>query len=148
MDLPGHVATVDALRARPFPAREERSGAVESGPGYHIADLRIGEDFWDADGDPADRRQAEDDMEAECQALVEVFTERWGVPETVDLAAHLERLVDGEPVPRPLRTLCNYAHEAWAWRVDGRWIGVCVGQRDRELPLQLVAAVADAASVP
>ncbi|MDX2704769.1 hypothetical protein PV350_18135 [Streptomyces sp. PA03-6a] len=148
MDLPGHVALVDALRARPFPARRERCGAVDSGPGYHITDLRISADFWDADGDPGYRGQVEDDMEAECQALVEVFTERWGAPETVDLAAHLERSFHGEPVPPPLDTLCGYACEAWAWRVGDRWIGVCVGQADPELPFQLVAAVGDAAAVP
>jgi hypothetical protein len=146
MDLPGHVAAVDALRARPFPARRERSGAVESGPGFHIADLRISEDFWDAD--PERRQRAEDDMEAECQALVELLSLRWGEPETVDLGVHLERSFNGEPVPPPLDTLCGYAAEAWAWRVDDRWIGVCVGQWDPELPLQLVAAVGDAALVP
>lgn len=148
MDLPGHLAAVDALRARPFPARRERSGAVASGPGFHVADLRISEDFRDADGDAEHRRRAQEELEAECQALIEVLALRWGEPETVDLDVHLERSFHGEPVPPPLDTLCGYASEAWAWRVADRWIGVCVGQWGPELPLQLLAAVGDAGAVP
>ncbi|MGP3998912.1 hypothetical protein [Streptomyces sp. 8N706] len=142
------LAVLDRLRARPFPERPGWSDGIWSGPGCHIADLRLSEDFWEDDG--TRRREVMEQFEAECQALVMLLTRRWGAPEVLDLTGHLERSMEGEPVAEPLLSLCGYVVEIHAWRIDGRWIGIGVGQQDKELPFQLVVAVGegDVGSVP
>lgn len=141
MDLVAQLATVDVLRARDFPAQRVRSGAVDSGPGFHVADLAVSEDFWDDAG--SRRAVVGDDFGAACQALVEILARRWGEPHTVDLAPYLARLDEGGTVPPPLGMLCGYLPEVYGWQVDDRWIAVGVGQWDGELPFQLVVAVGE-----
>jgi hypothetical protein len=126
MDLARQLAAIDALRARPAPG---------------VVDLCVGEGFWD---DPAGVAQAREQVESECQSLVDRLTDRWGEAETLDLNALLERLAGGEAVPPPLDTLCGYVDEVYRWRVNGRWIAVGVGHQGPELPFQLTAAVGDA----
>ena len=43
-DLAQHLATIDLLRARPFPAQRGRQAAVVRGPGYHLAELATSEE--------------------------------------------------------------------------------------------------------
>ncbi|NUS88792.1 MAG: hypothetical protein HOY75_40350 [Streptomyces sp.] len=136
-----HLAIIDLLRARDFPDRRGVVGAVASGPGFHVADLRVSEDFWDADLERL--IEVEEEFEAELGVLVQVLSLRWGEPEVLDLADHLERDAMGERVPEPLRSLCGYVGRVYGWRTDGRWIGLGIGQGDRELPLQLVAAIGE-----
>ncbi|GAO10615.1 hypothetical protein NCG97_03355 [Streptomyces lydicamycinicus] len=141
MTIDKHLTVIDRLRLREFPAVPDRSAMVESGPGYHIAGLRVSEEFWDADA--AEVAEAEEDFTAELTALVQALSLRWGAPETVDLGAHLERTARGLPVRPPLDTLCGYVPRMHGWRVQGRWIGVGVGQGARELPFQLLVAVGE-----
>jgi hypothetical protein len=141
MDLVAQLATVDLLRAREFPARRVRSGAVESGPGFHVADLEVSEDFWEDDG--SRRPVVADDFGAACQALVEILARRWGDPRTVDLAPYQSVLREGGTVPPPLEMLCGYVPEVYGWQVGDRWIAVGVGQWDAGLPFQLVAAIGE-----
>ncbi|WP_039936519.1 hypothetical protein [Streptomyces himastatinicus] len=129
-----HLATIDALRARDFPAQRR-------GPGFHVADLRVSEDFWDADLTRVE--EVLEEFEAELGVLVQVLTLRWGDPRVLDLADVLERSAMGEPVPPPLDDLCGYVPELYVWRVDGRWVGLGVGQGDRELPFQLLVAIGE-----
>lgn len=136
-----HLAAIDLLRARDFPDRRGVVGAVESGPGFHVADLLVSEAFWDADVERL--IEVEEEFEAELRVLVQVLSLRWGDPEVLDLTDHLERQAMGEPVPEPLRSLCGYVGRVHGWRADGRWIGLGLGQGDRELPLQLVAAIGE-----
>ncbi|KAK1177721.1 hypothetical protein B7755_005770 [Streptomyces sp. NBS 14/10] len=136
-----HLAIIDLLRARDFPDRRGVVGAVASGPGFHVADLRVSEDFWDADLERL--IEVEEEFEVELGVLVQVLSLRWGEPEVLDLADHLERDAMGERVPEPLRSLCGYVGRVYGWRTDGRWIGLGIGQGDRELPLQLVAAIGE-----
>ncbi|GAA2340256.1 hypothetical protein [Streptomyces cuspidosporus] len=136
-----HLATIDLLRARDFPDRPGVAGAVASGPGFHVADLLVSEDFWDADLERL--MEVEEEFEAELEALVQVLSLRWGEPEVLDLVDHLERQAMGEPVPEPLASLCGYVGRVYGWRTGGRWIGLGIGQGDRELPLQLVAAIGE-----
>ncbi|MGW1375530.1 hypothetical protein ACWD6P_14815 [Streptomyces sp. NPDC002446] len=143
MTLDEQLTTIDALRLRAFPAQRTRLGRVESGPGFHIAGLRVSEDFWDAD--LTEVAEAEEEFEAGLTALVRALSLRWGEPESLDLAAHLERTASGLPVPPPLDTLCGFVPRMHGWRVQGRWIGVGVGQGDRELPFQLLVAVGEEA---
>ncbi|GAU71234.1 hypothetical protein SSP35_30_00270 [Streptomyces sp. NBRC 110611] len=141
MTLDEQLTTIDLLRRRPFPAERGRSALFESGPGFHIAALRVGEAFWDAD--LTEVAEAEEEFEAGLTALVQALSLRWGAPGTVDLAACLERTATGLPVRPPLDTLCGYVPRMHGWRVRGRWIGVGVGQGDPELPLQLLVAVGE-----
>ncbi|MEW9516272.1 hypothetical protein [Streptomyces tubercidicus] len=143
MPLDEHLTLIDRLRLREFPAVPGRSAMVESGPGYHIAGLRVSEEFWDADA--AEVAEAEEEFTAELSALVQALSLRWGAPETVDLTAQLERSAQGLPVRPPLDTLCGYVPRMHGWRVQGRWIGVGVGQGARELPFQLLVAVGEEA---
>lgn len=144
MDLAAQLAEVDRLRRLPFPAQRVREGAVVAGPGFHIEDLAVGEDFHDSD--PARRAGAEEDFTVWCQALVDLLGARWGEPETVDLYAILIRSMDGEKVPAPLDELCRYVPEMYGWLVGERWIALGVGRWDGELPLQLVLAVGERAA--
>ena len=129
-----HLATIEALRAREVPAQRR-------GPGLHVADLRVSEDFWDADLTRVE--EVLEEFEAELSVLVQVLTLRWGTPDVLDLMDVLERSAMGEPVPPPLDALCGYVPELYVWRLDGRWIGLGVGQGDRELPFQLVVAMGE-----
>jgi hypothetical protein len=154
MDLAAQLAEVDRLRALDFPVRQvrtPRSGSlptgVDSGPGYHLADLAVSEDFWADDG--SRRAQALDDYEAACQALVELLAARWGDPDPLDLHPYLVRQEeeDGE-VPAPLGALCGYVPEVYGWRVGARWTALGVGQWGRESPFQLVLAIAERDAIP
>ncbi|GDY58554.1 hypothetical protein SVIO_091770 [Streptomyces violaceusniger] len=73
-----HVATIDQLRVRDFPAQRTADGRVASGPGFHVADLRVSEDFWDADLSRVE--EVLEEFEAELSALDQVLTLRWGAP--------------------------------------------------------------------
>ncbi|MFE9003265.1 hypothetical protein ACFYOY_14135 [Streptomyces sp. NPDC007875] len=140
-----HVAAIEQLRARDFPAQRAADGRVESGPGFHVADLRVSEDFWDADLTRVE--EVLEEFEAELSVLVQVLTLRWGAPDVLDLTDSLERSAMGEPVPPPLDTLCGYVPELSIWRVDGRWVGLGVGQGDRELPFQLLVAIGEEGTI-
>ena len=126
MDLTAHLTAIDLLRAR---------------PGCHVIDLQVSDDFWADDG--TRRHQSLDDFEAGCQALVLLLTERWGEPEVLDLAGHLELLSAGEHVIPPLDILCGHVPELYLWRADGRWTAIGIGQHSPDLPFQLVAATSD-----
>ncbi|MEU1903958.1 hypothetical protein ACFV4E_06470 [Streptomyces hygroscopicus] len=140
-----HVTSIDRLRARDFPRQRAVDGRVASGPGFHVADLRASEDFWDAD--PARVEEVLEEFEAELGALVQALTLRWGAPAVLDLTDSLERSAMGEPVPPPLDTLCGYVPELHIWHVDGRWVGLGVGQGGRELPFQLLVAIGEEGTI-
>ncbi|MFK4274096.1 hypothetical protein, partial [Streptomyces milbemycinicus] len=140
-----HVTAIDRQRARDFPRQRAVDGRVASGPGFHVADLRVSEDFWDAD--PARVEEVLEEFEAELGALVQALTLRWGAPAVLDLTDSLERSAMGEPVPPPLDTLCGYVPELHIWHVDGRWVGLGVGQGDRELPFQLLVAIGEEGTI-
>lgn len=135
-----HLTAVEALRDRSFPDRETTGAWARSGPGHHVVALRTSEDFWDADLSRV--AEVDEEFHAELEVLVQALARRWGDPEVLDLGEYLERSALGEPVPPPLDTLCGYVGTLYTWRVPGRWIAVGVGQADRELPIQLVAAAA------
>ncbi|SCK51808.1 hypothetical protein H181DRAFT_04708 [Streptomyces sp. WMMB 714] len=134
-----HLATIDLLRARPFPARRRRSARVTSGPGYHVAELVTSEEFWEDDGTA--RIEALEECEAERGALSAVLAERWGEPQEMSLWSTLVRSGEGAPAPQPWLELSAVAACLELWRVDGRWIALGVCQQSAELPFQLVAAV-------
>ncbi|MEU2235643.1 hypothetical protein [Streptomyces vietnamensis] len=136
-----HLATVDSLRTRAFPTRPERSGPVDSGPGYHVGELATSEDFWEDDGFRS--VLVLEQYEADRDALAALLTARWGPPEELSLWPVLERVNDGEEIPEPWSTLSCHAPHLWLWRVDGRWTGLGISQWDKELPFQLLAVVTE-----
>ncbi|WP_347879791.1 hypothetical protein [Streptomyces sp. Tu 2975] len=71
-----HLAAIDRLRCREFPAQRGRSEFGDSGPGYHLAELRTPADGLEA-VERADGRSREP-YEAECEALVVALSSRWG----------------------------------------------------------------------
>lgn len=142
MDTAQHITAIDLLLHRAFPARRSCSAVVESGPGFHVAELRVSEALWDLD--PADVKELREDFQAESEALVAALSLRWGAPEFLDLTGHLERVAMGMPVRPPLDVLCATVPHVRAWRAEGRWIAVGVGQGDRaEQPFQLMVAIGE-----
>ena len=127
--------------ARTAPYARIASLPVSSGPGFHIADLRVSGDFWDED--LAVIEETEEEFEAELAALVHVLSRRWGEPELLDLTGHLERSFRDEPIPPPLDALCGHVTELYVWRIGGRMVGLGLGMGDRELPIQLLAAIGE-----
>jgi hypothetical protein len=57
---------------------------------------------------------------------------------------------DIEEAPEPLGLLCMLAGSMQMWQVPstGRWLGLTIGQVDRELPFELLAAVGEASTLP
>jgi hypothetical protein len=127
-----HLAAVEALVARPFPAVPRVVGGDSSGPSHHLVVLRASRDSPQA----AARRA----FQAELDSLATLLTARWGSSSTVSLAPYLE--ADG-PVAEPFETLRNLAGSVHVWRPpgSGRWLGLALGQADWRLPLELLAAV-------
>lgn len=155
-------AIVDDLLVLPFPQEDARAGDRHSGPGYHVHVLRASQDFWDDGLDVV--AAADEEMDVVFQALATVFTARWGEAETIDLWPYLQRAlaqqpvidlvdqqtpVEEDPVPEPINQLCMLSGRMLLWRRPeaGRWVALTVGQQDRELPIELLAAVGEA-SIP
>ncbi|QTE02662.1 hypothetical protein [Streptomyces cyanogenus] len=148
------LSVIDALIALPFPERESKSKTHHGwgGPGYHIAVLRESRDFWDVP-DPEAMTAAEEELEADLTVLVTVLAGRWGRPTVVDLWP-CPGLDDPEhpdiEAPEPLGSLCNLAGSMQTWHVPstGRWLGLTIGQVDREFPFELLAAVGETSTLP
>lgn len=148
------LSIIDALRALPFPEQDGQLGMRDGwgGPGHHIAVLRRSQDFWHA-RDPQTVTAAEEELEADLSALVTVLAGRWGSPSVVDLWTYLglddPDYPNMEEPPEPLNSLCNLAGSMQMWQVPstGRWLGLTIGQADREFPFELLAAVGEAATL-
>lgn len=151
MSTAQHLATLDLLRSRDFPAEHGRSPSGSGGPGFHIAELLTSDTFWEDDGT---RREAtEEQYEAERDALTVLLTDRWGPPQKFSLASLFERTVavdfgdaDGdadEEIPEPWAHLSSCVPDLHLWQVDGRWIALGIAQWDKELPFQLLAVVTE-----
>ncbi|WP_455359542.1 hypothetical protein [Streptomyces sp. SYSU K21746] len=134
-----HLATIDLLRTREFPSTRGRSDVGSSGPGYHLAELSTSEEFWEDDG--TGRAAAEDQYAAECAALAQVLSVRWGEPQVFSLWSLLVRGTEGEQIPEPWDQLSGTVAHVHLWRVEERWLALGVAQWDRELPFQLIAAI-------
>lgn len=133
MHLAAHLAEIDRLLAHPGPQTVE---------------LRTSEAFWEDDGTA--RPAAEREFEADREALATLLSERWGEPATLDLTAHLLRLLDGGLVPEPLDAVCGQVRRLQLWRPgpDGRWLGLGIGVQGQEQPIQLVACAGDGPAPP
>ncbi|MEU8617653.1 hypothetical protein [Streptomyces sp. NPDC048623] len=139
METAQHLATVDDLVARAFPARAERSGFRDSGPGHHVVALATSEEFWEDDGTrwSAVREQ----YEADRDALSTLLGARWGPPQVFSLWSVLDRSLSGEHIPEPWNDVSCHVPDLHLWRAEARWIALGVSQWDKELPFQLLAVV-------
>jgi hypothetical protein len=154
MSTAQHLAAIDLLRSRDFPAEHGRSHGGVGGPGYHIAELLTSDDFWE---DDRTRWEATaDQYDAERDGLSVLLAERWGAPQIFSLHSLFERtLGDGEDIPEPSEvpeppevpepwgSLSSSVPDLHLWRIDGRWIALGVSQWDKELPFQLLAVVTE-----
>ncbi|WP_436772634.1 hypothetical protein [Yinghuangia sp. YIM S09857] len=144
-----HLAVVDDLRTRPFATDDHRGRDGEGGPGWHLRDLEVSRDFWE----DSERHLSEDvweEYEARAAALADTLDVRYasfvrdGGRRTVGLAPYFERAMNGELLPEPLDHLTNFVVRLYVWTFADRdrWLGIGVGQYDKELPVQLIATVA------
>jgi hypothetical protein len=150
MSTAQHLAAIDLLRSREFPAEHGRSSCGTGGPGYHVAELLTSADFWEDDG--TQREAAADQYDAERDGLTVLLAERWGDPQIFSLASLFERSSGdaydtegsaGEEIPEPWGSLSSSVPDLHLWRVDEQWIALGVSQWDKELPFQLLAVVTE-----
>ncbi|MGW5867686.1 hypothetical protein ACWFRJ_36725 [Streptomyces sp. NPDC055239] len=159
MSTAQHLAAIDLLRSREFPAEHGRSHGGFGGPGYHVAELLTSDDFWEDDG--TEWEATEEQYEAERDGLTVLLAERWGPPRIFSLASLFERSMgdgydaesyededegdgdSGEDIPEPWGSLSASVPDLHLWRTDGRWIALGVSQSDRELPFQLLAVITE-----
>ncbi|MEV7817142.1 hypothetical protein AB0P05_41770 [Streptomyces flaveolus] len=140
--LEEYLSLIDELLAQPFPEANFHDDTGCGGPEYRVCILRASQDFW-ADDDGQAAREADADLRACLDALIAALTARWGEPLVIDLLPYLRAGLEGEAVSEPINCLSQLTGSMLAWphRDPGRWLGLAIGQRDKELPLELLAAV-------
>ncbi|MCK8678554.1 MULTISPECIES: hypothetical protein [Streptomyces] len=127
-----HLATIDRLRALPFPRAPGPAAVGEGGgPGYHLAELRTTEE----------RYAAEEQYAAERDALAVLLGARWGAPQAFSLWSLLARAAEQEEIPEPWATLSRRVPDVDLWRADDRWIAIGVCRWYEDQPCRLVVAV-------
>ncbi|GGY31468.1 hypothetical protein [Streptomyces djakartensis] len=139
MHIAQHIALVDELCFRPFPAEHGPSDVGASGPGYHVAVLESA-----ADSDPAARAVTTDQFEKGRDAVYELLASRWGDTDPYNL--HTVQLrAEREEVPRPWAELSAWAAVAYVWRVGGtgRWVALAVADRDPADDVRLLAVITE-----
>ncbi|MGW0613905.1 hypothetical protein [Streptomyces sp. NPDC002788] len=139
MNIAQHIALIDELCYRPFPAEHGPSDVGVSGPGHHIAVLAAaGED------DPALRAVTIDQFEKERDAVYELLASRWGDTAPYNLQT-LTLRTEREEIPRPWAELSERAGVAHLWEVEGtgRWVAVAVADRDESDEVRLLALVTE-----
>ncbi|MEU0374144.1 hypothetical protein ABZ070_28605 [Streptomyces sp. NPDC006283] len=136
-----HLAAIDLLRGRAFPAQRDRSEFGDSGPGYHLATLPTPADGLAAVDRAPDRSR--EPYEAECEALVVALSSRWGQPQWFALWSVFIGSICGEEIPQPWDELSHCAEDLHIWRVEDHWIAVGVARAEGEDEHRLVAVVTD-----
>ncbi|KUL54206.1 hypothetical protein [Streptomyces sp. NRRL S-1521] len=150
MSTAQHLAVIDLLRSREFPAEHGRSECGSAGPGYHIGELLTSDTFWEDDG--TRWHLTEEQYEAERDGLTVLLADRWGPPQRFSLASLFDRMTaagfaddaaEDEVTPEPWAQLASSVPDLHLWHVEGRWIALGVAQWDKELPFQLLAVVTE-----
>ena len=136
-----HLAAIDLLRGQAFPAQRDRSELGDSGPGYHLAELRTEADGTHAACLPADA--AVESYEAECEALAFALSTRWGEGQRFSLWSASVRSIEGEGIPQPWDQLSQCVDDVQIWRAEGHWIAVAVARAEGEGAYRLIAVVTD-----
>lgn len=143
MNIAQHIALIDELCFRPFPAEHGPSDVGFGGPGHHVAVLQTGDG---PGGDPAQWAVTVDQFEKDRDAVYEVLASRWGDTDPWNLRTVLLR-TEQEEIPEPWQWLAFRADVAWLWEVQGtgRWVAVAVADRDPGDAVQLLAVVTETA---
>ncbi|GAA4956468.1 hypothetical protein GCM10023238_23920 [Streptomyces heliomycini] len=138
MNIARHIALIDELCFRPFPAEHGPSDVGFGGPGHHVAVLEADDG---PGGGPARRAVTVDRFEKDRDAVYEVLASRWGTP-----IPGIPRTGRGE-TPEPWAWLGARAGVAWVWEVQGtgRWVAVAVADRGPADGIQLLAVVTETA---
>ncbi|MEJ8668415.1 hypothetical protein WKI71_07130 [Streptomyces sp. MS1.AVA.1] len=140
MNIARHIALIDELCFRPFPAEHGPSDVGDGGPGYHVVVLERSED------DCGTRAATVEQFEKYRDALYEVYAPQWRHTHPLNLQTTLLR-TEREEMPEPWRSLSAGAAVAHLWEAQrtGRWIAVAVADRDPAADVQLLAVVTDVA---
>ncbi|QKV99221.1 hypothetical protein [Streptomyces sp. NA02536] len=143
MNIARHIALIDELCFRPFPAEHGPSDVGFGGPGHHVAVLETGDV---PAGDPARRAVTVDQFEKGRDAVYEVLASRWGDVDPWNLQTVLLR-TEREEIPGPWAWLAVRSGVAWLWEVrgTGRWLAVAVADRDPADAVRLLALVTETA---
>jgi hypothetical protein len=137
MSTPAALAVIDGLCARPLPG--PRAVAQDAAPRYHLAELPT------AEGGPCVlRAAAEEQCEAERDALAALLERRWGAPDRWGLGGVLLRALEhGEDIPEPWASLSARVPDVALWHTDGRWVALGVARLDPDTAPGLLAVVTD-----
>ncbi|MBF6178099.1 hypothetical protein [Nocardia otitidiscaviarum] len=153
MNIATALAAIEDALNRPFPKEKVDEGcfaADQSGPGCHLLDLACANDCFDLDDDLESYRAAQHQYDSDLADLQTALRARWGEGELLTLWGDSDlpppvQVAEYAPV---LRMIAEYIPALRIWRRGERWIGVFVGQEDRELPLQLRVAVGLVSELP
>ncbi|MDO0916869.1 hypothetical protein QQM39_40520 [Streptomyces sp. DT2A-34] len=137
MNIARHLALIDELCFRPFPAKHGPS-AVGEGPGYHLVVLERSQ------GDRGTRATTVEQYEKDRDALYELLALRWGDTDPLNLQTTLLRTAR-EEIPEPWASLSARARVAHLWKAEGtgRWVAVAVADRDEADDVRLLAVVTE-----
>ncbi|CAL9272725.1 hypothetical protein GCM10010385_09610 [Streptomyces geysiriensis] len=140
MDIARHIALIDELCFRPFPAEHGPSDGDTAGPGHFTAVLESSR--GPRDGDQGERAVTVEQYEKYRDALHERLASRWGETEPWNLQTVLLR-TELEEIPEPWAALSARARLAYVWEAagTGRWVAVAVADRDETDEVRLLAVV-------
>lgn len=141
MSTARHLALIDLLRTRAFPAQRSRSDTGFSGPGYHTAELSRGDELVDEDA--AQHLERREQCVAEHDALLALLGRQWGEPQVFSLWSVLERSIAGEDIPAPWEELSAEFDSLHIWRADGRWVAVGLALEEDGPSYELIAVVTE-----
>ncbi|MET7272777.1 hypothetical protein ABZS59_16590 [Streptomyces flaveolus] len=144
MNIAQHIALIDELCFRPFPAEHGPSGDGAGGPGRVVVVLESSHGLRGADR--AERAVTVEQYEKCRDALHERLAPRWGETDPWNLQTVLLR-TEAEEIPEPWATLSARARVAYLWDAEGtgRWIAVAVADRDETDEVQMLAVVTEQA---
>ncbi|MFJ3672610.1 hypothetical protein ACIPSE_39755 [Streptomyces sp. NPDC090106] len=131
MDIARHIALIDELCLRPFPAEHA----------FHLAELAAGHGLREV-SDPAERAAAVDRYHHELEAVRDGLAPRRGEPHHLNLQTVQLRRAH-EEIPEPWASRSDEAGFAYLWEDPGtgRWIAVAVADRDPADEVRLLAVV-------
>lgn len=141
MDIARHIALVDELCHRPFPAGHGPADGTAGAPGHFTEVLQSSHGL--RGGDPGERAATVEQYEKIRDALFERLAARWGETPPWNLQTVLLR-TEREEIPEPWADLGARARVAYLWEAagTGRWVAVAVADRDETDEVQLLAVVA------
>jgi hypothetical protein len=141
-----HLATIDELCVRDFPAAHGWSDIGAGGPGYHLVVLETTHGL--GTGDQGERTEIAHQFTAYREGVSQRLNERWGQAHPTSLDGVFLRSEDPEEqIPKPWAYLSAYVRYVDLWEADGtgRWVAVGVSEPKEGLEFQLFALVTESA---